>query len=257
MAPMSTRDPARTTTTSSPARSPTTTTSSPPRYHHGDLRRALIQAAVTTVATSGPAAVSLRGLAAQAGVSHAAPVHHFGDKAGLFTAVAIEGFDELADELGAVWDETADFLEVGVRYVHFALSRPGHFAVMFRADLLNAGDPELARAKERAFSMLHDPLVALASTGQPGRKSGSASGRAQGAGAWGDQERQRHHAASLASWSIVHGLATLVLSGNLPEVDRSDPDALARRVIAHCRPPISPDQAGNMARGLLRAKVLD
>jgi AcrR family transcriptional regulator len=188
------------------------------RYHHGDLRRTLLTAAVATVAEAGPAAVSLRGLAAQAGVSHAAPVHHFGDKAGLFTAIAVEGFDRLADQLTSVWEATSDFLEVGVAYVHFALSSPGAFAVMFRADLLNADDPELERAKRRAFAMLHDPLTALGHAPDP----------------------ESLHAATLASWSIVHGLATLVLSGNLPEVNRSDPDALARRVVAHCGWPDSP-----------------
>ena len=71
-------------------------------YHHGDLRRALIHATVAAVAASGPTAVSLRGLAAELGVSHAAPVHHFGDKAGLFTAVAVEGFDLMREKRAAV-----------------------------------------------------------------------------------------------------------------------------------------------------------
>jgi AcrR family transcriptional regulator len=191
------------------------------KYHHGDLRRTLIDAAVARVTAQGAATLSLRGLAADAGVSHAAPVHHFGDKAGLFTAVAIEGYDELADELIATWESTRDFLEVGVRYVHFALTHPGHFEVMFRSDYLNGSEPELVRAKERAFSMLHDPLVALGRGGDPARLQ----------------------AATLASWSIVHGLATLVLSGNLPELDRTDPDPLARQVIAHCGWPDSPRSA--------------
>jgi AcrR family transcriptional regulator len=191
------------------------TTAAATRYHHGDLRRALMEAAVDTVATTGAATLSLRGLAAAAGVSHAAPVHHFGDKAGLFTAVATEGFDLLADELVAVWEETGDFLEVGVRYVHFALSHPGHFEVMFRPDLSNADEPGLERSKMRAFAMLHDPLAAM----QP------------------SHDDEKLEAATLASWSIVHGLATLVLSGNLPEVDLRHPDDLARHVIAHCRTP--------------------
>jgi AcrR family transcriptional regulator len=187
-----------------------------PPYHHGDLRRALIDAAVATVAEGGPAALSMRGLAAAAGVSHAAPVHHFGDKTGLFTAVAIEGYDRLFDELMGVWDETNDFLEVGVRYVHFALAEPGYFEVMYRADLLDNDDDELVRARERAFATLHDPLTAL--------------GRAPDAASL--------YVASLASWSIVHGLATLILSGNLPEVDASDPDALAREVIGRLGAPV-------------------
>jgi AcrR family transcriptional regulator len=192
------------------------------KYHHGDLRRTLIDAAVASVSIDGAATLSLRGLAAKAGVSHAAPIHHFGDKAGLFTAVAIEGFDQLADELIGVWEATGDFLEVGVRYVHFALSHPGHFEVMFRPDFLNTAEPELVRAKQRAFSMLHDPLVAL--------------GRGR--------NKESLQAATLASWSIVHGLATLALSGNLPELDRSDPDRLARLVIAHNGWPDNPRGSG-------------
>ncbi len=66
-------------------------------YHHGDLRRALLAAALEAIEESGPAALSLRDLARRAGVSHAAPAHHFGDKAGLLTALAAEGFDLLAD----------------------------------------------------------------------------------------------------------------------------------------------------------------
>jgi AcrR family transcriptional regulator len=178
-------------------------------------------AAVATVATDGPAGVSLRGLAAAAGVSHAAPIHHFGDKAGLFTAIAIEGFDLLADELGAVWSTSGDFGEVGVRYVHFAVEHPGHFAVMFQPDLARPGVPELERAKERAFATLRDPITA--------------SGRAADA--------QGLETIALASWSIVHGLATLVLSGNLPGVDAASVDALARRVLGQPDPCESPNSA--------------
>jgi AcrR family transcriptional regulator len=188
------------------------------RYHHGDLRQTMIDAAVATVAESGPAAVSMRGLAAAAGVSHAAPVHHFGDKTGLFTAVAVEGYDRMADELWGVWEETGDFLEVGVRYVHFALNNPGHFDVMFRTDLLNEHDAELVRARTRAYATITEPLTVLGRAPDPATL----------------------YVASLASWSIVHGLATLILSGNLPEIDLSDPDALAREVIGRLGGPVPP-----------------
>ena len=65
-------------------------------YHHGDLRRGLLRAAAEAIAENGVAAVSMRDLARRAGVSHAAPTHHFGDKSGLLTAFAAEGFDLLA-----------------------------------------------------------------------------------------------------------------------------------------------------------------
>ena len=79
-------------------------------YHHGDLRRALIDAAVGVIEHEGLAALSLRDLARRVGVSHAAPVHHFGDKAGLLTAVAAEGFSKLADALQRSYAETSSFL---------------------------------------------------------------------------------------------------------------------------------------------------
>jgi AcrR family transcriptional regulator len=191
----------------------TTSTSSSTTYHHGDLRRALLDAAVMSIAENGTAALSLRALAATAGVSHAAPVHHFGDKAGLFTAVAIEGFELLEDELHSVWTETGDFLEVGVGYIRFALEHRGHFEVMFQPELTNLADASLTEAKIRSFATLEEPLAA---TG-PAR-----------------DDRQAH-LAGLASWSIVHGLATLALSGNLGPADLDDPEDLARHVLMFLR----------------------
>jgi AcrR family transcriptional regulator len=196
----------------SPA-APASTAASSATYHHGDLRRALLDAAVASIADSGPAALSLRALAATAGVSHAAPVHHFGDKAGLFTAVAIEGFDLLGDDLATIWSETGDFLEVGVGYIRFALEHRGHFEVMFRPELTNQADGALTEAKVRNFATLSGPLAA---TG-PARD---------------DREA---HLAGLASWSIVHGLATLALSGNLSPADLDDPEDLARHVLMFLR----------------------
>jgi AcrR family transcriptional regulator len=81
-------------------------TSSARPYHHGDLRRAVLDAAVAAIAESGPAALSLRDLARRAEVSHAAPAHHFGDKAGVLTALAAEGYALLADALLETHDRT-------------------------------------------------------------------------------------------------------------------------------------------------------
>ena len=80
-------------------------------YHHGHLRQAILAAAIDALTESGPARLSLRELARRAGVSHAAPAHHFGDKAGLLTAVAAQGYDLLADTLSAA-QRAGNFLDV-------------------------------------------------------------------------------------------------------------------------------------------------
>src|SRR5918998_1426102 len=90
-------------------------------YHHGNLRRAVLDAAITAIAESGPDALSLRQLATRIGVSHGAPAHHFGDRAGLLTAVAAEGYELLAEALTAAQRQAGDFLDVGVAYVRFAV----------------------------------------------------------------------------------------------------------------------------------------
>jgi AcrR family transcriptional regulator len=166
-------------------------------YHHGDLRRALLESAVVAIAESGIGALSLRDLARRAGVSHAAPTHHFGDRTGLLTAVAAQGWELLAEAIAG-----KDFAEAGVAYVVFAVGHPAHFAVMRNADLLRADDPELRKAKERANAILRE----------------------------GGPDRSRR----LAGWAMVHGLAALVLEGNLDPGE--DVASLARAVTAHLSP---------------------
>lgn len=176
------------------------------QYHHGDLRRALLEAAVRTLAEHGPAAVSLRQLARRVGVSHAAPAHHFGDKAGLMTAVAAEGYRLLAVELRAAFEATGSFLEVGVAYVRFATTRRAHFDVMFRPELYRPEDPDLAAARSAAAAVLYGQVT-------------------EPAQAHAKEDTLR---AGVAAWSLVHGLATLWLGGNLPQELGDDPEAIAR-----------------------------
>ena len=165
-------------------------------YHHGDLRRALLDAAVEMIGETGAAGVSLRDLARRAGVSHAAPTHHFKDKTGLFTAVAAEGYRLLADSLAegaeAVQPEEA-LRDMGRRYVAFAAAHPAHFSVMFDEPLLRADDPELAEARARAGALLDAAVVRLPA----GRRGVDTEG------------------AVLAALSMAHGFATLMLSGGL------------------------------------------
>src|SRR5829696_9192910 len=133
-------------------------------YHHGDLPRVLLEAAVEAIAEVGPAAVSLRELARRAGVSHAAPAHHFGDKAGLLTAVAADGFRRLAATLRDTYQASGSFLEVGVAYVGFAVGHRAHFEVMFRPELYHPDDPELVQARDAARGLLYPPAGEAATT---------------------------------------------------------------------------------------------
>ncbi|MEC3920249.1 TetR/AcrR family transcriptional regulator [Nocardia sp. CDC160] len=170
-------------------------------YHHGDLRRAMLAVAVAAIDEQGPTSVSLRDLARRAGVSHAAPVHHFGDKAGLLTALATEGFDLLADYLADAVGR--GIVELGVRYVRFATDHRAHFEVMFRPDLYRADDPDVSRAGDRAYSLL-----------------------AEGIGA--EVDEAEFGSAVVAAWSLVHGFATLWNVHMMPSDVVADPAKGAR-----------------------------
>ena len=182
-------------------------------YHHGDLRRALLDTAAEAIAESGPAALSLRDLARRAGVSHAAPAHHFGDKKGLLTALAAEGFEQLSAALKETRAATGSFLELGVTYVRFATTHRAHFEVMWRPDLYHEDDQALTAARDRAGGALY---------------AGAADLPDGNAGSGADSVRE----AGLAGWSIAHGFATLWLSGVLPDTAQA-PDEAARAILRH------------------------
>ncbi|MGW1463098.1 TetR/AcrR family transcriptional regulator [Streptomyces sp. NPDC002308] len=172
-----------------------------PPYHHGDLRRTILAAAVEVIATEGPAALSLRDLARRAGVSHAAPAHHFTDRAGLLTAVATEAYTLFADSLS----EVTDLVEKGARYVRFAADHPAHFQVMFQPDLYRADDPDLTAARERATRTLREGVAGLA----PDHPDDHPDDRPEAA-----EEARRK---GVAAWSLAHGFASLLLSRNLTD----------------------------------------
>jgi AcrR family transcriptional regulator len=183
-------------------------------YHHGDLRRALLDTALEAVGEQGPAAVSLRDIARRAGVSHAAPTHHFRDKTALLTALAAEGWSLLADALREAAETDCDLPELGVAYVVFATSHPAHFAVMRTPGLARSDDPELADAKRRARALLEAGVQRF------------------------EASRGRDEATTaLTAWSLVHGLAALILEGVVPVTPEMDVEALARAVTARLRPP--------------------
>ena len=181
-------------------------------YHHGDLRAALLRAAVEAIGQFGPAAMSLREVARRAGVSHAAAAYHFGDKAGLLTAVAAQGYRMLTQELQNARDSGRGFLEVGVAYVRFAVSHRAHFEVMYRPELYRPDDAEIRQARAGAAVLLY------------GTESPDAGQLAAGA----------------AAWSLVHGLATLWLNGNLPPQLGTDPEEITRRIARYLTGPASP-----------------
>src|SRR5258708_2170231 len=105
-----------------------------PNYHHGDLHAAILSEAARLVAERGADRVSLRELARGAGVSHAAPAHHFVDRRGLFTALAAQGFALLTE---ALTNARGHFADAALAYVRFALEHPGHYQVMFNKSLLD------------------------------------------------------------------------------------------------------------------------
>src|SRR5262245_34919672 len=134
-------------------------TTSPRAYHHGALRPALIAAAEAVIAERGLDRFSLRETARRAGVSPAAPAHHFGDVRGLLTAIASQAFRDLGGVLEAANaaagpDREAQIKAQGRAYVAFALDRPARFDLMWRKALLNNDDPDLGEAGERAFQAL-------------------------------------------------------------------------------------------------------
>lgn len=185
-------------------------------YHHGDLKRALTSAALSLVAEKGPKGFTLTEAARRAGVSAAAPYRHFADKAELLAAVAEQGFHELHADLAAAADRVAEprqrVIELGRVYVRWAVAHPDHYQVMFGVESLKADQPSLAVAGEQAFG---DLLGAIAQC----QEAGMARGR-----------DPREIAAPL--WSLVHGVASLAIGGQLHAVGiTGEPDELIAGVV--------------------------
>jgi AcrR family transcriptional regulator len=163
-------------------------------YHHGDLRRALLDAAADEIGAVGVSALSLRELARRTGVSHAAPAHHFGDKTGLFTALAAEGFRLLHERTSPGLERPDALVRAGIGYLGFAVAFPSHFTVMYQAHLLDLGDPDLIRESSIASEVLREAV----------RR------------ATGVKREPALTTQTTAAWAVVHGLATLWITGNLP-----------------------------------------
>lgn len=157
-------------------------------YHHGNLKTALLEAGLALLAREGLDGLTLRGVARAAGVSHAAPYHHFADKTALLAAIAAHGFDALDREIRTRGGETpADRLQTAaVTYVGFAVANPELFRLMFSSAVSPPdAHPELRAAASRAYRHI---------TGFSGDET-----------------------VAVASWSIVHGLAMLLLDAQIGE----------------------------------------
>ena len=189
-------------------------------YHHGNLRKALVDAALELIAAGDPGELSLRAVARRAGVSTAAPYRHFDSREALLAAVAEEGFRGLAAAMRGAsaahrHDPIATFREAGVGYVLFAHANPAHYTVMFSPDL---GDrsayPDLAVSAADAMSVLKDAIAGCQRAGLI---------------AAGDPRE-----VALAAWSSVHGLASLIAAGQIDVLgfDEAGVEGIARRVAA-------------------------
>jgi len=179
-------------------------------YHHGDLRRALLDAALHVIDKDGLGALSLLAIARKAGVSSGAPYHHFESREQLLAALAVDGFARLASEMKRGADEAVEHAAqrgdtpaearlrgIGHGYVRFALAHPGHFRVMFRPELKRQLKADEAAAVFEPFAMLQHAVARCQEEGSIPK---------------GDPRPL-----VLVAWSSVHGASALWIDGPLNE----------------------------------------
>lgn len=170
-------------------------------YHHGDLAAALIETAEAVLTERGVEGFTLRECARRAGVSHAAPAHHFRDAKGLLTEVAALGFERLTQAQRIARDaepkQSGALIATGTAYVGFALKHPAQFQLMFQSGLLDGGNARYAAAGRAAFSIYVETYEAVY-----GNKFKT------------DADKTSDPAV-LRQWALVHGLATLAVQGQL------------------------------------------
>jgi len=170
-------------------------------YHHGDLKNALIKAGVEILAKDGVIGLSLRKVAARAGVSHTAPYSHFVDKQALIAAISTEGFRQLYERMSAVAEEyktkpSMQLMEVGWAYVQFALDDRDRFKVMFSGTLEKEKEyPEFVTESQRNFQLVK--MVVEANQAAGVLRSGSSD------------------LVALSAWAIIHGFSMLLLEGQI------------------------------------------
>jgi AcrR family transcriptional regulator len=191
-------------------------------YHHGNLRSTLLSCAERTLSEHGAGDLSLRELARQAGVSHAAPRRHFADKQSLLDALAEDGFDRLGGELREAMAAAggafhARLLAFAQTYVRFATQHAALLDLMFAGKHREGAADSLREAADRAFEA---PLALIAE------------GQAAGHVVPGDPER-----VAIVTWAALQGLASMVNSGMIADagLDELVADAVDR-LVAGLRP---------------------
>lgn len=171
-------------------------------YHHGDLKNALIQAGLTILAEAGTGALSLRQVAKQVGVSHAAPYAHFSDKQALIAAIAAEGYKQLYEQVSAAAQEHPDeprerLTAVAWAYVRFALEQPEQFKVTFSGAVEREADyPDYVEQAKRNFALMVEVVSAC-----------------QDANLLPQGETDL---LVMSLWASLHGLIYLLLGNQLP-----------------------------------------
>lgn len=195
----------------------------PSSYHHGDLRQALLHAAKAEIQSAGVEGFSLRKVAKRAGVSHAAPAHHFGDAAGLLTALATDGFRRFTASMEAAEVDattSADrILHAGLGYIAFAQDNPALFRLIFGSEKPQQENAELSREAVAAFNHIAQLVETLT-----------------GRSPFVDDTCMKD---TLAIWSVTHGLADLLVAGrlgSLQSLSHTDRDEVIKGIIRRTLP---------------------
>src|SRR5216684_9427202 len=179
-------------------------------YHHGDLHEALLKAAERVLERDGLAGLTLRAVAREAGVSHAAPTHHFGDLTGLVSELAAIGFQQFNAAMAAASASSTLPIEKAFArakaYVAYAQAHPGMYGLMFRTERLDMSRPALCEAAKASFAGLAGAVGA-------GRHEHIS-----------EEALSLDQAAAIArAWSLVHGFTMLLLDGRLSDIVRRLP----------------------------------
>ena len=210
-------------------------------YHHGDLKEALLGAAEQILTEEGVQGLTLRACARRAGVSHAAPKHHFADVAELLSEVSARGFDRLNSAVRSAGetsgtDPTDRFVAVARAYVGFARAYPDHFRLMFRRDAMSAENQTLQMAANRTFTQMINEVTMHRD--EPGVTPETLQERTS------QRELQND---LLITWSQIHGYAQLLLEGQFDGFAETEGlDAFVERTVT--------DTAGRLSQ-LLRHRT--